>query len=250
MAAKNRDEGDSAEAQKKPDAIGGRQRRQAPVPFRRPGMTPNALHLASPSDETEILLGRHEIEPQHARQVARLALRLFDDLGPVHGCGAGERRLLECAALLHDIGWSVSGRDGRGHHKASARLIREFPWTTLTPVEVRSVAAVARYHRKALPDPEHEDLKGIPPANRARIDWMAACLRTADGLDRRHLQAVGDLSVRFGERRIELRVSAVGRIDEELAAADKKSDLLRRLLDRPIDFVQETPPPGRPGPGR
>jgi len=198
----------------------------------------------------EALLARHEREPEHARQVARLALELHDALRPIHGQGARERELLECAALLHDIGWSATGPDGKGHHKASARLIRESTWETLTQREVRCVAAVARYHRKALPDPEHEDLRGLPATDRARVAWMAACLRTADRLDRRHLQAVGDLSVRFGERRIELRVSAVGRIDEELAAADKKSDLLRRLLDRPIDFVQETPPPGRPGPGR
>jgi exopolyphosphatase/guanosine-5'-triphosphate,3'-diphosphate pyrophosphatase len=213
-------------------------------------MSTSAPHPSSPSDEIEILLGRHETEPEHVRQVARLALRLFDDLGPVHGCGAAERRLLECAALLHDIGWSISGRDGRGHHKASARLIREFPWTTLTPEEVRCVAAVARYHRKALPEAEHEDLKGISPADRTRVDWMAACLRTADGLDRRHLQGVADLSVHFGERRVELRVTAPGCIDDELAAADKKSDLLRRLLDRPIDLVQETPQAVRSGPGR
>lgn len=203
-------------------------------------MNPSAPHPASPSAETEILLDRHEIEPQHARQVARLALRLFDDLGPVHGYGAPERRLLECAALLHDIGWSISDRDGRGHHKASARLIREFPWTSLTASEVRCVAAVARYHRKALPDPEHEDLKGISPADQVRVEWMAACLRTADGLDRRHLQEVRDLSVHVEGRRVELRVCAPGPIDEEVAAADKKSDLLRRLLDRPLDLVPTT----------
>jgi exopolyphosphatase/guanosine-5'-triphosphate,3'-diphosphate pyrophosphatase len=96
---------------------------------------------------------------------------------------------------------------------------------------------VARYHRKALPDPEHEDLKGISPADRVRVEWMAACLRIADGLDRRHLQEVRDLSVRFEGRRIELQVCAPGPIDAEVAAADKKSDLLRRLLDRPLDLV-------------
>lgn len=200
--------------------------------------------------ETEVLLGRHEIEPPHARQVARLALRLFDALASFHGYGAPERRLLECAALLHDIGWSVSGRDGRGHHKASARLIREFPWTSLTPGEVRCVAAVARYHRKALPDPEHDDLKGMPASDRARVDWLAACLRTADGLDRRHLQRVTDLSIHPADRRLEIQVQAPSPIDDELAAADKKSDLLRRLLDRPLDLVHGTLSVGNTGPCR
>lgn len=185
----------------------------------------NPLH-----DEVRILLDRHEVEPEHAHQVCRLALALFDGLAPVHGYGPDDRRLLECAALLHDIGWSVSGPEGRGHHKASARLIREFPWSSLRPDEVRCVAAVARYHRKALPKPDHDDLEGLGPVERTRVEWLAACLRTADGLDRQHLQGVSDLAVRGSRRHLQVRVSAPVPIDEELAAADKKSDLLRRLL--------------------
>ncbi len=189
------------------------------------------------SDEIEILLDRHETEPDHPRQVARLALSLFEGLSPLHRYGASERRLLECAALLHDIGWSVSSPDGRGHHKASSRLIREFPWKTLTPTEVLCVAAVARYHRKALPKPDHEDLKNLSPADHSRVEWLAACLRTADGLDRRHLQHVTGVSVRISRTQTELWVEAPGQIDEELAAADQKSDLLRNLLSESLKLL-------------
>jgi len=194
----------------------------------------------------EALLALHEREPEHARQVARLALELHDTLRPIHGQGARERELLECAALLHDIGWSVTAPDGKGHHKASARLIRESTWEALTPDEVRCVAAVARYHRKALPDPEHEELQGLSAADRARVAWMAACLRTADGLDRRHLQAVDSVSARRGSGGIELRVVALGSIDDELSAADRKSDLLRSLLPGPLTFCRVDPTDGTP----
>ena len=44
------------------------------------------------SDEIETLFARHEIEPEHPRQVARLALALFEGLSPLHGYGASERR--------------------------------------------------------------------------------------------------------------------------------------------------------------
>jgi exopolyphosphatase/guanosine-5'-triphosphate,3'-diphosphate pyrophosphatase len=194
----------------------------------------------------EALLARHEREPEHARQVARLALELHDTLRPIHGQGARERELLECAALLHDIGWSATAPDGKGHHKASARLIRESTWETLTQREVRCVAAVARYHRKALPDPEHEDLRGLPATDQTRVAWMAACLRTADGLDRRHLQAVDSVSARRAGGGIELRVVARGGIDDELAAADRKSDLLRSLLPGPLTFRRVDPTDATP----
>ena len=241
MAPKNRDEMAPSEAQKHRIAIRERQRHPTGIPWDLLGMSSTANPLSA---ETGILFDRHETEPEHPRQVARLALALFDGLIPFHRYGADERRLLECAALLHDIGWSVSGPDGRRHHKASALLIREFPWKTLTPTEVRCVAAVARYHRKALPKSDHKDLRGLPAADRSRVDWLAACLRTADGLDRRHLQRITEISVRILGRRTELWVDAPGKIDEELATADQKSDLLRSLLPGSLKLTHRQPSRG------
>ena len=177
--------------------------------------------------------GLHDVtQRQHALQAAWQAER--------EGCSSA----LIAAALLHDIGWSVSGPDGRRHHKASALLIREFPWKTLNPMEVRCVAAVARYHRKALPKSDHKDLRGLPAADRSRVDWLAACLRTADGLDRRHLQRITEISVRILGRRTELWVDAPGKIDEELATADQKSDLLRSLLPGSLKLTHRQPSRG------
>ena len=52
----------------------------------------------------------------HAGQVARMALALFDQTQANHGLGGREREWLEYAALLHDIGVHISfGR----HHKHS-----------------------------------------------------------------------------------------------------------------------------------
>ena len=56
----------------------------------------------------------YDPDPAHSEQVTALALALFDGLRLLHGYGPGERRLLEIAGRLHDIGWSgaVSGK----HH--------------------------------------------------------------------------------------------------------------------------------------
>jgi len=44
----------------------------------------------------------------HAEQVARLALSLFDQLRPIHEMGADLRLLLEIGALLHDVGHFIN----------------------------------------------------------------------------------------------------------------------------------------------
>ena len=54
---------------------------------------------------------------QHSRHVTALALKLFDDLQPLHDLGPHDRVLLECAGLLHDIGWKY----GQAGHNRSWR---------------------------------------------------------------------------------------------------------------------------------
>src|SRR5262245_33032877 len=89
------------------------------------------------------LLGRFDSVGKHARHVAALSLRLFDELAAWHGYGATEREWLHFAALLHDIGSTVA-YDGHAQH--SAYIIRNGGLRGLTAHEIEVVALVARYH--------------------------------------------------------------------------------------------------------
>jgi exopolyphosphatase/guanosine-5'-triphosphate,3'-diphosphate pyrophosphatase len=188
--------------------------------------------------ETGILLVRHEVEPEHTLHVAGLADQIFSGLSARHGLGTDERLLLECAASLHDIGWAITQPEGKAHHKATACMIREYRWTSLTRDEVRIVAAVARYHRKALPSEEHPEYVCLTPENKVRTRWMAACLRVADGLDRRHLRRVRAVAVRDAATATEVHAVADSEIGEELVAARRKSDLLAEVLGKRVAFLR------------
>ncbi len=65
-----------------------------------------------------------EFDSSHTHQVARLSLRLFDQLQPLHDLSGKERDWLHYAALLHDIGWIEGWKD---HHKVSLRIILDTP---------------------------------------------------------------------------------------------------------------------------
>ncbi|HTH46870.1 MAG TPA: HD domain-containing protein [Candidatus Limnocylindria bacterium] len=199
-----------------------------------PTATTNAETLRN---EIGVLMQRFESEPEHVLQVTRLALQLFDGLAPWHQCGARDRLLLDAAACLHDIGWSATQPDGKGHHKESARMIREFPWTALTPAEVELVALVARYHRKAIPSPEHDAYSVQSPENQRRVRILAACLRIGDGLDRRHIQRVDHVDVRLTPGRLEIVVLSTQETAAELQAADAKADLLRQEFGNEVWFM-------------
>ena len=143
---------------------------------------------------------------------------------------------LEAAANLHDIGWSETRPTGRGHHKASARLIRAALWRGVRSEDVALIALVARYHRKALPSQRHEEYAALAPPERDRLRALAAVLRVADGLDRRHLQTIPDVEVVFTEGRCEIVASALRDSAPELAAAGVKADLLVQEMGIEVVF--------------
>lgn len=187
--------------------------------------------------EVRMLLDRYETEPAHVLHVATLAGQLagIDLLAPA--LDDLERRELEIAALLHDIGWAVVPADGKGHHKESARLIRDVAWTSLSPEAIARVALTARYHRKALPCDAHEPFMNLSPPDRERVRRMSALLRVADALDRRHIQRVDRVSLLRSENELTVLVHSTDEVGAECLAAEKKGDLLRELVGMPLRYV-------------
>lgn len=183
--------------------------------------------------EIRALMRRVDPEPSHAAHVAKLALQLFDSLSRALSLGASERLLLEGGACLHDIGWSVAP-DGRKHHKESARLIREHSWKHVTPVQRHLIAFIARYHRKALPQPGHKGFAKLSPRRQRIVSVLAALLRIADGLDRRHLGIVKRVSAEMRADALHVRVRAQRPPTVEIETARKKSDLAESVFGRPV----------------
>src|SRR6266853_948719 len=103
----------------------------------------------SAREEVLSLMRAMESQPLHVAHVTQLALQLFDGLLLLHGLGERERLILEAAGYLHDIGHQFDYLK-TGHHKESARMIREHPWTMFSPLETELIAQVARYHRKSM----------------------------------------------------------------------------------------------------
>jgi exopolyphosphatase/guanosine-5'-triphosphate,3'-diphosphate pyrophosphatase len=123
----------------------------------------------------------------HVRQVARLALVLFDATSRRHGYGAEQRALLEHTAWLHDVGHHISYP---GHHKHSYYLIKNGGLRGFSPEEIEVIANVARYHRRGLPRKRHASFGALPGEGRRLVRVLAGLLRIADALDRSHRQVV------------------------------------------------------------
>jgi len=179
-----------------------------------------------------------DFESGHSRHVTFLALRLFDELQPLHQLGSEERFWLQAASLLHDIGW-VEG--WRSHHKTSLRIILATPMLPFSNKERLIVGSIARYHRKGLPQATHDNYAALPPATQKITSILAALLRVADGLDCRHNSLVSDLTCRIADDKLTIRCAASLPADDELASAAEKSDLLHKVYKKKIVIVRNEP---------
>jgi exopolyphosphatase/guanosine-5'-triphosphate,3'-diphosphate pyrophosphatase len=188
----------------------------------------SVLHLMEQCDE----------RPDHSREIARLALALFDATASVHGLDETAREYLEAAALLANVGLFISHSK---HHLHTYYVIRNSEQLTgFTDREIEIIAQVARYHRKSPPKPEHEAFAKLWPDDQELVRTLAGLLRVSIGLDRSYERRVATVrSHDDGERLTITLVPASGAdIALEHYAADARKALLEEVLHRRITVEQ------------
>jgi len=203
----------------------------------RSGDMPHLRDVARRS--VEDLMTSLDDDPDHSRRVARLALELFEATRPLHGLGAAAAALLEAAALLSNVGMTISHAK---HHKHSYYLIRNTDRLVgLTDHEIELVALIARYHRKSPPKGSHPEWAALGADDKALVRLTAGVLRIAIGLDRAHEGVIASVDASEVDGRLSVvatPASPDADLDLELYAASERSDLLADVLDLPVEVVR------------
>lgn len=168
---------------------------------------------------------------EHSRQVTQLALKLFDELAPVHNLGPDARFWLNIGSLLHDIGW-IEGQ--KSHHKTALRTILNTRLLSIGNRERLIVGSIARYHRKVNPSKKHSHYAALKSSERNMIKVLAAILRVADGMDRSHQSIVKDLSCEITPDQVIIKCSVNHPSEIDRQYGLKKGKLLEKVLKRDL----------------
>lgn len=195
------------------------------------------FQLPSPSMENEtraavdLLAGECPETMEHSRHVTRLALLLFDDLQSLHILQPRDRFLLECAGLLHDIGWI----DGEvGHNKRGAEQVITDERLPFDLAERAMIALVVLSHRGKVRLASHPYFPLLSPELRKKILILAAILRVADGLDYPHRGSVTGIRCTITADTVTCEVSGSGDLSTEKERACHKADLFRQVFLRDL----------------
>jgi exopolyphosphatase / guanosine-5'-triphosphate,3'-diphosphate pyrophosphatase len=181
----------------------------------------------------EALGEKYRHDAVHARAVAHLATRLFDELKEEHALDARDRLLLEVAALLHNIGVFVGLR---AHHKHAQYLIQASDIFGLSSDDRAIIANVTRYHRGGLPQQAHLPYMALDRTERVRVNKLAALLRIANALDAEHSQKVQDLHVGAVDGSWLLEVQGIGDLAMERMKVEARADLFHEVFGRLLSW--------------
>lgn len=134
-------------------------------------------------------------DPRHSARVRQIALQLYDALSQdgVVPNKPEYRRILEAAAIVHDVGRS---KGANGHLKRGYRMIGKLkPSLGWNAEELRCVAALARYHRGRLPQTSDSYFVGLTAKRRSELLPLMGILRLANAFDFSHDSKVTRVSV-------------------------------------------------------
>ena len=171
---------------------------------------------------------RYDYDVAHSHHVVRIATRIFDDTKEVHRLGGQERKLLQYAGILHDIGFHIAHNN---HHRHGLYLIKNSELPGFSADEIAMMASMVRYHRGSLPRKtndtrsrrEHEDYYGLDRWQRSTMLRLASILQIADGLDRSHRQLISDVQCEVADGYVTFVTSSAGECELEIWSAERKS---------------------------
>jgi len=135
---------------------------------------------------------RYNYDRNHAVQVEKFSLAIFDSLRKAHGMDDHCRLLLRAACILHDIGKYICLRS---HSLYSYKLIMSTDILGFSNRDKEIIALTAYYHSHLLFETQ---TAGSPQVERAIVPIvakLASILRLADAMDRSYQQKIKSCKV-------------------------------------------------------
>lgn len=174
---------------------------------------------------------RFHFDEMHARSVAELSRKLFDQLRSEHKLDNRHEVILYVAALLHEIGMQINVRS---HHKHSLYMIKHSGLFGLSRSELLQVGLIARYYRRATPQSTHAEYMALDRETRVVVSKLSAILRLATALDDTRTSRIREIECLLDDKRLVIQIPGVQDVSIEQIAMKQQSGLFRDIYGLPV----------------
>jgi exopolyphosphatase/guanosine-5'-triphosphate,3'-diphosphate pyrophosphatase len=113
-------------------------------------------------------------------------------------------------------------------------LIRNSELFGLAKKDLLLASLVARYHRRASPQPQHEGYATLERDERVAVAKMAAILRVADALDESRSQRIHEIQCEHEDDRLMISIPRVEDLSLEQLALKQSGTLFEETFGRAV----------------
>lgn len=166
----------------------------------------------------------------HGEHVFKIALKLFQELKPLHHLKDDYYPILKTAALLHDCGISI---DYYNHHIHSFYIILNSNINGLDHKELLISASIAACHRNNnyhIPFPQYSSI--LNKADLRNIEYLGLILKMSEGLDRSLEGSVKDINVTITENDVVIDLISDYNLDLEIKQALRCSKYFKETYNK------------------
>lgn len=176
---------------------------------------------------------RFGYEETHARQVAKLAEKIFESVAASEHLSRHHLTLLLAGALLHDIGYHIAHD---AHQKHALYLITNSELTGFSEPERAVIANIARYHRGSAPKKRHPEYQALNVPDREIVCKLGGIVRLADALDRSHDSRVYDLKCHHKSGSLHIELLSNADCENELLEVERKRQMFEQAFRLTLSF--------------
>ena len=169
----------------------------------------------------------------HIKKVMRFSLVLFTRLKDLHSLTKHDYKILEAAAILHEVGYFIDTKDVAQNSYFIIKSLAIPGWKRKT---VQLVARTVYQMGKLADDKDNFPLGELSEKERLLINKLSCILKTADSLDAGKNELITDFKVNIRDNMIIIDADTSREPFVELAAFENQKRMFVETFGTPIDI--------------
>lgn len=178
------------------------------------------------------------LDVNHATRVTEHSLTIYEQLKPLHNFDETDKRILEIASFLHDIGKYV---DPYNHAKHSAYLIQNLPIYGVNPKDLVRCSYICLFHENKIKFQQLQNESFITNKQFKELIRLSMFLRLSEQLETCECFAVDSVKIKIKNNEVIFKLFSNNKdydLETEISEISKSAKLFKKLFGKELRVVK------------